>query len=86
MGEAKDSKWWGGFKKAIDEELKTLEENKTWTMIERRELPYGTNILRSKFVFDIKRDKDGNFIKFKARMVAMGFTQTSVLCALRRWI
>ena len=39
------------------------------------DLPRGTNILRSKFVFDIKRGAGGEFVKFKARMVAMGFTQ-----------
>ena len=31
-------------------------------------------ILRSK-VFDIKRDEKGNFIKYKARLVACGYTQ-----------
>ena len=31
--------------------------------------------MRSKFVFDLKHGPTGEFIKFKARMVAMGFTQ-----------
>ena len=40
-----------------------------------KSVPRGTNILRSKLVFDDKRGPDGKLLKFKARMVAMGFTQ-----------
>ena len=42
-------------------------------MIEITDVPRGT--IRSKFVFDDKRDSDGKLLKFKARLVAMGFTQ-----------
>ena len=59
----------------IETEISTLEEKDTWEYVDRRTLPRGTNILRSKFVFDIKRDSNGDFLKYKARMVAMGFTQ-----------
>ena len=55
--------------------MSQLEKNETWHYVDRSSLPKGVNILRSKFVFDIKRDADGNFKKYKARMVAMGFTQ-----------
>ena len=55
--------------------IQALEENKTWELGESNSLPRGTNILRSKFVFDIKRGPEGQFHKFKARLVAMGFTQ-----------
>ena len=40
-----------------------------------KSIPRGTNILRSKFVFDDKRGPEGQLLKFKARLVAMGFTQ-----------
>ena len=43
--------------------------------MERASLPRGTNILRSKIVFDLKFGSTGEFLKYKARMVAMGFTQ-----------
>jgi hypothetical protein len=39
------------------------------------DLPRNTNILRAKFVFDIKRGGGGEFLKYKARMVACGYTQ-----------
>jgi hypothetical protein len=75
VGEAKKSEFWEGFKGAIERELETLEKNGTWELVERKSLPWGTNILRSKFVFDLKYGPTGEFVKFKARMVAMGYTQ-----------
>jgi len=74
LGEARKSIFWDGFQGAIEVELKSLEENKTWEYINRNSLPRGTNILRSKFVFDLKRGANGEFLKYKARMVAMGYT------------
>ena len=38
-------------------------------------VPRKKNILRGKFVFDDKRGEDGRVARFKARFVAMGFTQ-----------
>ena len=75
MGEAKKSPFWEGFNRAIFTELETLERNGTWVFVDRASLPRGTNILRSKMVFDLKYGPTGEFLKFKARMVAMGFTQ-----------
>jgi hypothetical protein len=75
MSEARSSPWWGGFLQAIEAELTSLEKNSTWEYIDRKDLPVGANILRSKFVFDIKRGASGEFLRFKARMVAMGFSQ-----------
>ena len=75
LGEARKSSWWPGFEKAIGDELEALEKNRTWEVINRSEVPPGRNILRSKFVFDLKRGPGGEFIKFKARLVAMGYTQ-----------
>jgi hypothetical protein len=75
LGEAKKSPWWPGFEEAIKQELDSLEKNETWDLVSRHDLPRGTNVLRAKFVFDIKRGPSGEFQKFKARMVAMGFTQ-----------
>jgi hypothetical protein len=55
LGEAKKGKFWPGFEKAITEEITNLENNNTWTYVDRNELQRGSNILRAKFVFDIKR-------------------------------
>jgi hypothetical protein len=70
LKEAKESGFWKGFEKAIETEVKAIEEQHTWEYVDWKDIPKNRNILRSKFVFDIK-----SFIKYKARMVAMGFTQ-----------
>ena len=75
LGEARKSAWWEGYRRAITEEITNLETLGCWEVIEITDVPRGTNILRSKFVFDDKRDSDGKLLKFKARLVAMGFTQ-----------
>ena len=73
---ARHSKFWTGFAEAIKKEIRDLETNNTWTYVDRHNVPHTHKILRSKIVFDIKRGAAGDFIKFKARMVAMGNTQT----------
>ena len=75
LGEAKKSAWWEGYRGAIDDELQNLEKLGCWEVVPLRSIPRGTNILRSKLVFDDKRGSDGKLQKFKARMVAMGFSQ-----------
>ena len=50
-------------KHSIETELTQLEKNKTWEYVDKKDLPRNTNILRSKFVFDIKRDGKGDFLK-----------------------
>lgn len=75
LGEAQKGRYWQGFAHAIEAEITQLEKNKTWEYVDRRDLPRNTNILRAKFVFDIKRDARGEFLKYKARMVALGNTQ-----------
>jgi hypothetical protein len=75
LGEARKSSFWPGFEEAISLEISSLGKNQTWDYVDLKSLPKGTNILRSKFVFDIKRGATGEFLKYKARMVAMGFTQ-----------
>ena len=73
IGEARKSKYWLGFRKAIDSEMRQLEKNNTWEYVDRGKVPRGCNILRSKLVFDIKRGSKGEFVKYKARFVACGY-------------
>src|SRR6185437_12895936 len=75
LGEAKKSPWWPQYRKAAEEEIKGLEDNGTWSLVPISSVPRGKNILRGKFVFDDKRDDTGKIVRFKARFVAMGFTQ-----------
>ena len=60
------------WKKAEEEEMKSIAKNKTWT---RCKLPIGKRAIQCKWVYKVKRDENGEPIKFKARLVAKGFTQ-----------
>jgi hypothetical protein len=75
LREAKLSPWWPQYKKGTEEEISGLERNQTWDLVPITEVPKGKNIIRGKFVFDDKRGQDGKVLRFKARFVAMGFTQ-----------
>jgi Reverse transcriptase (RNA-dependent DNA polymerase)/Integrase core domain/gag-polypeptide of LTR copia-type/GAG-pre-integrase domain len=58
---------------AMNEELKALEQNNTWDMVE---LPKGKKPVGCKWVYKIKYNSDGTVERYKARLVAKGFTQT----------
>jgi hypothetical protein len=60
------------WQKAIDEEMATLKKMGTW---ELADLPEGRKPIGCKWVFVKKRDEKGNLIKYKARLVAQGFSQ-----------
>jgi hypothetical protein len=61
-----------GWIEAMESEVNDLLANNTWELIKP---PIGSNIVTGKWVYSIKRDSGGNFLKFKARWVARGFTQ-----------
>lgn len=50
------------WRKAIDEELKSLKENNTWT---EAKLPIGKRAIETKWVFRLKKDKNGNIERHK---------------------
>lgn len=60
--------WYG----AMLEELSSIEANDTWELVP---LPVGRKAIGSKWVFKYKRDEHGAVIRFKARLVAQGYTQ-----------
>jgi len=60
------------WKKAIDEEMATLNKMGTW---ELADLPEGRKPIGCKWVFVKKRDEKGKLIKYKARLIAQGFSQ-----------
>ncbi|GLI60767.1 hypothetical protein VaNZ11_002999 [Volvox africanus] len=72
LKEAQSSVDWPQWKAAMDEEMASLHENRTW---ELEEVPMGARKIGLKWVFKIKRDADGNVERYKARLVAKGFTQ-----------
>jgi len=60
------------WKRAIEEELDSLTQRKTWKDVE---LPEGEKYIGSKWVFKVKTDADGSITRYKARLVAQGFAQ-----------
>jgi len=57
---------------AIEDELNSHEINNTWSLVER---PENKNIVDCKWIFTIKQNEFGRPVKYKARLVARGFTQ-----------
>jgi transposase InsO family protein len=70
--QALDSSDRGAWLAAIRSELASLIKAQTWRYVR---MPSTANLVGCKWVFKIKRDKDGHIHKFKARLVAQGFTQ-----------
>ena len=54
------------------EEMKAIEENETWELIDP---PLGCRPIDMKWVYKVKRDELGTIVKHKARLVARGFVQ-----------
>ena len=58
------------WKEAMDNEIKSLNNRKTYQLV-----PYNNNmkIMDTKWVYTLKYDQNGNIIRFKARLCARGF-------------
>lgn len=72
MNDAKKRADWPKWKKAIDDEFSSLKKNGTWSLCE---LPAGRKAVTCKWVFKLKYKSNGNIDKYKARLVARGFSQ-----------
>ncbi|CAI7893251.1 unnamed protein product [Closterium sp. NIES-53] len=59
-------------KKEMESELKSIEENGTWELVE---LPEGRKAITSKWLFKIKSDANGKIERYKSRLVAKGYQQ-----------
>lgn len=60
------------WKEAVAEELASLARNDTFEEVIP---PKGANLVTTKWVFDVKRHADNTVERFKARLVARGFSQ-----------
>ena len=65
----RDPRW----KEAMNEEMKSLQKNSTW---EVGDLPEGKKPFGCRWVFTIKYKADGTIERYKAKLVAKGYTQT----------
>ena len=65
----KDENWI----KAMNEEMKALEKNRTWEIVEK---PRGKKPVGCRWIYTVKYKSDGTLDRYKARLVAKGYTQT----------
>jgi hypothetical protein len=72
LREAMDSPYWPKWLAALKKEYGRMEELKVWTI---EDLPAGRKALKSKWIFSYKVDENGYVTKFKARLVAAGYSQ-----------
>ena len=63
-----ESKWKG----AMESEMRSLKENEVWDLVD---LPPDRKTVGSKWVFKVKTGADGSVVRYKARLVAQGYTQ-----------
>ncbi|KAL5582206.1 hypothetical protein UlMin_014648 [Ulmus minor] len=64
-----DKRW----KAAMDEEMKSLQKNETWELVDR---PAGKKPVGCRWIYTVKYQANGTIERFKARLVAKGYTQT----------
>lgn len=70
--QAISGKYANQWKEAIEKEIEALRANHTW----REEFPPNkANLISTKWVFSLKTNSDGTLERFKARLVARGFSQ-----------
>jgi hypothetical protein len=67
--EASQSSEW---MKAMEEEIHALKQNQTWDLMPK---PRDVKPISCKWVYKIKRRPDGSIERYKARLVARGFSQ-----------
>ena len=72
LKEAMERSDWPEWQKAIDDELALMAKYQVWDVVDE---PVDKNIVGCRWVFRIKRDANGRVQKYKARLVAQGFTQ-----------
>ena len=72
LEQAKRSLEWPEWEHAIQAELVQLQQKGTWKLVEK---PADAIPISNKWVLTKKCDKEGNVVKYKARLVARSFTQ-----------
>jgi len=68
----KDANWFLCWQSAMRSEIATLQANSTWSLVL---FEPSMNVVGCCWVYKIKRQVDGAIDRYKARLVARGFTQ-----------
>ena len=68
MASPERSKWQG----AVTEELQSLQKHEVWELVE---LPEGRKAVGNRWVFKVKVNAEGEVERYKARLVAQGYSQ-----------
>ncbi|KXJ74158.1 hypothetical protein RP20_CCG014246 [Aedes albopictus] len=72
VSECRQREDWPLWKQAMQEEMDSLVSNEKWTLVK---LPEGRNAVTCKWIFKLKHSEDNEAPRYKARLVARGFTQ-----------
>ena len=76
IGEAWSAENSVNWKEATNSEYESLLKNNTWELVPP---PNGKNIVGSRRVFKVKHCENGSVDRFKARLVAQGYSQSEVV-------
>jgi len=60
------------WERVMEAKLQSLQKNHTWILLD---LPPGKKLISCKWVYKVKYHADGTLDKYKAKLVAHGFTQ-----------
>jgi Reverse transcriptase (RNA-dependent DNA polymerase) len=72
LKEAKESPEWPEWEQAMKEQLALLKEMGTWETVQK---PLDAVLIANKWVFVKKRNKQGDVVRYKARLVIKGYAQ-----------
>lgn len=70
-----DSKHKDRWLQAMRDEINSIKSHKVFKLVPRGAVPEGRKVLKGKWVFSLKRNSEGEIVRFKARFVACGYTQ-----------
>ena len=59
----------------MDREMKNHDENGTWQLVQRSDVPKDKKILKGRWLYAVKKDEQGQAVAYKARWVGKGFQQ-----------
>lgn len=76
LSQARNSDKFPLWMEVMNDELKYMEYNEVWDLVK---LPKGAKTISCKWIFKTKWDSKGNIERYKAKLVAKGFTQEKCL-------